>query len=95
VVYTHLGVAWFATQMMYKSKMIKKGQAIMEFVIAFIIVATLIMVLINLWRWSEGQIPNRQGAFEGSRVSAGKIENPGFKGDPVYSAPTPGEPGYL
>lgn len=77
--------------------MIRKGQATLEFSLIFIIVAFLIMGLIALWKWSEQQIPDRQGAYEGTRISAGKKDTPGTP-EPdgtVFQAKEPPEPNYL
>jgi hypothetical protein len=77
--------------------MSRKAQAILEFCLMFIIAAALIVGLLRLWKWSKDNIPMRQGAFEGSRVSAGKKISPGTP-EPdgtVFSAgPPPGGP-YL
>jgi hypothetical protein len=75
----------------------RKAQAILEFCLMFIIAAALILGFLGLWRWSKQNIPNRQGAYDISRVTAGKKATPGSpepKGT-VYSAPTPPEPYYL
>jgi hypothetical protein len=75
----------------------KRAQAILEFCLMFIIAAALILGLMGLWRWSRDNIPARQGAFEGSRVTAGKKATPGSPEpyDTVFHAGTPGEPHYL
>ncbi|MCX5693765.1 MAG: hypothetical protein NT014_01325 [Candidatus Omnitrophica bacterium] len=57
--------------------MIRKGQATLEFTLAFIIMVALIAGLLNLWSWSNSQIGGRQGSFEGSRVAAGSKDSPG------------------
>ena len=76
--------------------MIRQGQAMMEFVLTFIIVAALIMGLLSLWRWSKDQIPARQGWYDGSRISAGTETIHGTGTTEVYSgAAPPGEPSYL
>jgi len=72
----------------------KKAQAILEFSLVFIITAVLILGVLVLWQWSKDNIPARQGAFESTRVVAGKKASPG-KPEVPYSAPVPGEPKYL
>lgn len=57
--------------------MIKKAQAILEFALAFIIMAVLIAGLLNIWSWSNNNIIWRQGNYEGSRVAAGNALAPG------------------
>ena len=73
--------------------MIRKGQAILEFALTFIILAALILGLLYLWQWSKNNISARQGAFEGTRVEAGSETSPGQPAVP-FSASSPGEP-YL
>ena len=74
--------------------MIKKGQSILEFSLAFIIIVALILGLLSLWEWSKNNIGGRQGAFEGTRVAAGSIGSPGQPEVP-YSAGAPADPYYF
>lgn len=60
--------------------MVKKGQAALEFALAFIIMAALIMGLVNLWAWSKNQLSARQSAYEASRVTAGSKD---YSGNPT------------
>jgi hypothetical protein len=69
--------------------MIKKAQATLEFVLVFIIAAVLIMGLLRLWKWSKDNIDLRQGAYESSRLMAGKIASPGQPEVPYDATATP------
>ncbi|MDO8489130.1 MAG: hypothetical protein Q7S42_03355 [Candidatus Omnitrophota bacterium] len=73
--------------------MIKKGQAILEFALVFIIVTALIAGLLSLWEWSNSNIPSRQEAFEDTRVEAGSKSSAGQPAIP-FNANSPPEP-YL
>ncbi len=72
----------------------KKGQAILEFALSFIIIAALIAGLLTLWEWSKNNIGARQGAFEGTRVAAGSIGSPGQPPVPFHAG-SPPEPYML
>jgi hypothetical protein len=74
--------------------MIKKGQAILEFALIFIIAAALILGLLSLWRWSKDNILARWGAFESQRVKAGTKGSAGTPEVPFWAG-SPGEPKYL
>jgi len=75
----------------------RNGQVILEFCLVFIIAAALILGLLGLWRWSNGNIPARQGEYERTRVKAGKKVSPGSPepSGTVYGADPPPEPYYL
>lgn len=75
----------------------KKAQAILEFCLMFIVASALILGFLGLWKWSKDNIPARQAAYDGTRVTAGKKASPGSPepGGTVYSAPSPPEPYYL
>ncbi|HNW39389.1 MAG TPA: hypothetical protein PL125_07225 [Candidatus Omnitrophota bacterium] len=72
----------------------KKAQAVLEFSLMFIIAAVLILGVLALWKWSKDNIGARQGAFEGSRVAAGKKASPG-KPEVPFGAGSPKEPYML
>ena len=75
--------------------MIKKGQAILEFALIFVIVAALILGLLSLWSWSNDNISLRQGSFEDTRVQAGSKDSPGEPAIPFKAAPITDGQTYL
>jgi hypothetical protein len=76
------------------NKMITKGQAILEFVLVFIIITFLVMGLLGLWRWSHDLIPAREVWFEGTRIEAGKKDSPGVP-EVIGNPEPPPDPSYL
>ena len=62
----------------------KRAQAVLEFTLVFIIMVLLIGGLLKLWSWSNSSISGVQGAFEGTRLSAG---TKGSAGEPDSFGP--------
>jgi hypothetical protein len=65
----------------------KKAQATLEFTVVFVIMVTLLMGLLSLWKWSSDNIVERQNKYNQTRKQAGS-DSPGEpSGSDMYSAP--------
>ena len=70
--------------------MTRKAQATLEFTLVLIIAIALIAGFYRIASWLRGHIPNRQGSYDSSRVSAGSKASPGSP-EIVYQASILGE----
>lgn len=55
----------------------KKGQATIEFTLAFVVTILLIVLTANVFVWVNHCIVRRQVAYENTRSEAGDYEDPG------------------
>ena len=60
----------------------KKAQATLEFTVIFVIMVTLLMGLLALWKWSSDNIVQRQQSYNTTRLQAGS----GSPGEPSGSS---------
>lgn len=56
---------------MIKLKRAKKGQAMIEATVSFVMVILLLAGITNIWIWGNRQIVERQVRFNATRVEAG------------------------
>jgi len=65
----------------------KKAQATLEFTVVFVIMVTLLMGLLTLWKWSSDNIVNRQKKYNETRVGAGSSSPGEPSGSGMFQAP--------
>ncbi len=49
----------------------RKAQATLEFTLIFVIMVSLLLGLLSLWKWSSDNIVKRQQSYNASRLGAG------------------------